>query len=91
MTFVEILLRYQVCDPATGRFDRPRTHVEFARLLGVDPITLWRVYQGRTGTSLAVARALVRIFPQARDDVTGALFADEPEPEPERLARSGVA
>jgi hypothetical protein len=89
MSFLEVLLRYQSCDPATGRFNVPRNGRQFAVLLGVDPALLWRVYQGRTETSLVIAKALVRTFPQARDEVAAALLSGDPETDP--ALRAGVA
>jgi hypothetical protein len=89
MTFLEILLRYQSCDPVTGRFNVPRNRKQFAELLGVDQALLWKFYEGQIGTSLVMARALVRTFPQARAEVAEALLAGEPERP--GLLKSGVA
>lgn len=79
MTFLDLLIKYQTCDPATGAFTVPRSKADYARLLDVNPVHLTQLYQRKRPISLVTARALIRVFPQAAAEVTAAIERIERE------------
>jgi len=75
MTVREIMLRYQNYNPATGKFDAARTRQDYARLLGVHPMTVSRLATGQYSFSLDVARGLARVFPETREQLAAAILS----------------
>lgn len=70
MTFPDLVRRYQSYDPVTRSFTARRTNEQFAAALGVHGTLLGRLYSGQTVDSVAVARGLVRLFPEALAEVS---------------------
>ena len=79
MSFVDVVKKYQACDPATGRFEVVRNNEQYARLLGVHPSHLTRLYRGSQPRSYVVARGIARVFPQAAQELMATLLASTPD------------
>lgn len=61
MNLPDLLRRYRSFDPATGQFDRIRSQVEYATLLGVDNSLLSHIFAGRKQPGLEIVRGLARL------------------------------
>lgn len=73
--FRDLVRRYQGYDPVTRTFGATRTNEQFATALGVHPSVLTRLYRGQQVDSVAVARGLVRLFPEALPEVSRVFLA----------------
>lgn len=76
----EILRRYKDYDPATGRFDSPRSLRAYGRLIGIHNATLSQILNGYYEPSRAVLQALARTFPAAAIEIASALAQPDAEP-----------
>ncbi len=76
-----ILKDYQRYNPESGKFDRPRTLREYARVLGVNHATLSMIFQGKREPGGFVIRALFDTFPSSAQAFATAIAVPEREPE----------
>lgn len=73
MDFINLVRKYQWCDPATGTFTVRRTAEQYADLLSVHPSQLSRFYAGAFQKPWPILRSFLIVFPFAAGEAAAAL------------------
>jgi len=81
MSKVALLIKYQMFNPETGRFDCPRTNREYADLLGIHESTLSKFYKAHEPVGIKALEGLAHAFPQAWPELGPALASARAERE----------